>query len=163
MKDIIIHPAKRVLALYFLSFILILAILVFLLDSLNQQLDLINALSNIIWKLAVFVGLSLLCYSFLWRLTSKYTISTECVAATIGIFSKNHIRIPLNRIVDYQVITPLLERLLGLGSIHIGTAGDENLVMQQVSKGEIEVAVLKLDKLLNKEQHVLENVVNLAT
>lgn len=103
-----------------------------------------------------------LLYSFLWRLTSVYTVSDEYVASTYGILSKKHIRIPMNRIVDYRVVTPLLERILGLGSIYIDTAGDEDLVMHEVSQTEIDLVVIKLDKLLNKEQLKSEPTGNLV-
>jgi len=163
MEDIIeLHPAKRILALYFLSFVLVLAALIYGVEHLNQAIDLNQNITSVIWKVAVIIGVSLLAYSFLWRLTSLYTISAECVASTVGILSKSYIHIPMNRIIDYQIFTPLLERILGLGSIQIGTAGDEDLIMRQISIEEIEVAAKRLDKLLNKEQRRSDNDTNLA-
>ncbi len=152
MKNVTtLHPAKRIVVLYALSLLLVIILLILGLAHLQQQLGQDDYSVAIVWKVVLPVGLAALFYSFLWRLTSIYKISDEYVSATFGILSKTHIRIPLNRIVDYQVITPLLERILGLGSIHIDTAGDEDLIMRQVSQGEITSAVSRLNKLLNKE------------
>ncbi len=153
-----IRPAKRILILYSLAFLVSLILLLLGLEYLRQRISYDQVITKCVWQVAILLGLLLLAYATLWRLTSVYTISSEFVAATIGILSKNHIRIPMNRIVDYRIITPLLERILGLGHIHIDTAGDDDLIMRQISRDEIGLAVKKLDKLLNKEQRRSDTV-----
>ena len=147
-----LHPAKRIWAVYFLSFLIIIAMVHFGLGILQGQQSLGKDAVAIIWKTTNILGLVALAYLYLWDLTSVFTISGECVTATMGILSKSHIRIPMNRITDYQVITPFHERILGIGSIHIDTAGDD-LIMRQISRTEIDSAVLRLEQLLNKEQY----------
>lgn len=150
---ITLKPAKRVLVLQSL----LVALLYLSLQSgvfyLQLSATIHARLSSLLLALTLIGGGGFLVYSFLWRLTSVFTISAECVSASIGILSRSHIRIPLNRIVDYQVSRPLLERILGLGAIHIDTAGSEELIMPQISRREITTALKQLDSLLNKEQY----------
>lgn len=149
-----IRPAKRIIVLYALLFCLILSSILFAVRHIQLQFGLDPVIISIIFKAILFIGIPLLSYVSLWRLTSVYKISSECVTSTTGILSKSHIRIPINRIVDYRVLTPLFERILGIGSIKIDTAGDDDLLMEHISKNEIALVAIKLNKLLNKQQLV---------
>lgn len=157
---ITIHPAKRLVVLYLVAYSAVLVLLALGLDYLRQHLGLAMFVIELVWEIALVAGIGHLCFILLRHLTSVFTISSEYVAVTTGILSKHHIRISMNKIVDYRVITPLLERILGLGSIFINTGSNEELMMKHISKDEIEVAVLRLNELLNIEQHTPARVAN---
>lgn len=50
-----------------------------------------------------------------------YEITTERVRITTGIFSKRTEELELYRVQDMALIEPFLERMLGLGNIHLAT------------------------------------------
>lgn len=162
-ETITIRPAKRILVFYLLAFVAVMVVLFFGLEYLQRHMGLAEIIIEFAWKMAIVFSLGRLCYVLLRHLTSVYSISTECVASTVGILSKQHIRIPTNKIVDYRVITPLLERILGLGSVYINTAGNEELKMSHISSSDIDMAVLRLDELLNREQGHPEKAPNKVT
>ncbi len=147
-----INPARRVVILYFLAVLAVLSLLFYALDYLHRLFGLDSALVTGIWGFAALLGFVATVYSFLWRLTSTYSVSSECAASTIGILSKSHIRISMNRIVDYRVLTPLLQRVLGLGSLYIDNAGGEHLIMREISRQNIALVTARLDELLNRDQ-----------
>ncbi|MDC0358183.1 PH domain-containing protein [Oligoflexia bacterium] len=147
-----IRPAKRVIIFYLLVFLSFSGALMPGLEYLRIETGIEVSTIRLAWKAWILIGAGLVGYAFLRRLNSVYLISDECVRATVGILSQKRIRIALGRIVDYRVNTPLIERILGLESIHIGTAGDDELVMRGISQVEGKLIVRKLDELL-KEEH----------
>jgi uncharacterized membrane protein YdbT with pleckstrin-like domain len=153
-NKIILKPAKRILLLYLLAFFATLATLGFGLSYLRLTFELEADTLLFIWNLFVLVGLILLCYALLWWYTCAYSIEDECVTGSIGILSRKHIRVAINQIVDYQLRRSLLQRFIGIADLQINTASRDfdELIMRQVSGHELKRGVLKLDKLLNKDQ-----------
>ena len=147
-----LHPAKRILAIYVISFASVVLLLIFIQNSLPPYMSLDPSTLYIAWMLVAICGVVLFGYGLLWRLTSVFTVSSLYVSSTTGILSMKHMRIPVNRIIDYRVDTPLFERILGLASVHIDTAGGENIVMQQLSQHNVDLLLRRLDKMLNKER-----------
>lgn len=162
--DIILKPAKRVLGLYLLAFLTTMGVLALSLVHFGQVIPLEPRFLLYLWVIIALLGGSLLCYAILWRLTCSYIVTHECLTGSTGILSRQHIRVALNQIVDYRIMRPLIERLIGLGDLHIDTAGqDENkLIMYQISLHELEKAALRLDELLNRDQHKTEKAVKSA-
>lgn len=153
-NDIILKPAKRVLVLYFLALLFTLAVLGFSLQLIGQALGIEIGVLMYVWNVIAIIGAGLLCYAALWRLTCTYSLTHECVLGSTGILSRQHIRIALSRIVDYRVMRPLIERIIGLGDLHIDTAGrdGDELVMHQISHHQLDKVVLRLNALLNQVQ-----------
>jgi len=88
------------------------------------------------------------------RLTSVYTLNPLEITATVGILSKSSIRIPLNRICNYEVRRTFLERIVGLGDVMIdtpGTSGHE-LVMAELDKSVIDAMLTQLNTLLAQQK-----------
>jgi uncharacterized membrane protein YdbT with pleckstrin-like domain len=154
-NDIVLHPAKRILVVYALAYLAMLLLIGFAVGFLREKTGLEIPTLWYVWIPLIFLGLGLFCYAFLWRLTSEFRISNECVTGNTGILSRRKIRISLSRIVDYRLMRPLLLRVLGLGSIHIDTAGnDEEIIMIQISNKVASKATKRLDELLRRDQHI---------
>lgn len=101
-----------------------------------------NGMVWIVWLIgiAVFVAVLLISvlFSYLaWRFTS-YAITDEAVLYRRGIIFKSERHMRLNRIQAVDVIAPLVPRLLGLGKLHVDSAGD--------SDSKIDVAYLKISQ-----------------
>lgn len=163
-SDIILRPAKRILVLYFLAFIATIGVFALSLQHFGPIIGLEPRILSYLWDTLVIIGGGLLCYAVLWHLTCTYRLTHECVTGSTGILSRQHIRIALNRIVDYRIMRSLIERFIGLGDLHIDTAGREGdeLIMHQIDLGALSKAVLKLDDLLNQDQHKAETAVKSA-
>ena len=163
-NDIILKPAKRILVLYLLVFLATIGVLGLVLQHFGQRLGVETRILMYLWNTIVVIGGGLLCYAVLWRFTCSYRLTNQCVTGSTGILSRQHIRIALNQIVDYRIVRPLLERLIGLGNLNIDTAGrdGDELIMNQISLLELEKAVLRLDVLLDRDQHKSEKAVKMA-
>ena len=151
-NDILLRPAKRILVLYLGVVLIVLGVLAFVLIFLQDYFQTDYVIIARFWISVAMIGFGFLCYAFLWRITCEYTISNDRITANTGILSRRHIHIPIGRVIDYRLMRPIVERLLGLGSLHIDTAGnDEEIVMQQISEDELVRAGLRLDILLDRE------------
>lgn len=151
-SDILLRPAKRILLLYLGVVAGILYLLALTFRFLHHNFDISYIGLGRLWLSIGIIGFGFLCYAFLWRITCEYVISIDRITSKTGILSRRHIHIPLGRVIDYRLMRPIMERLLGLGSLHIDTAGnDEEIVMQQISEHELAAAGLRLDELLEND------------
>ena len=106
-----------------------------------------------IWTPVVLVGACSLCYAALSSFTSVFRISNRYVSGRTGILSRRHARISLNRVVNYRLIRPIVERVLGLGCLHIDTLErNDEIEMQQIRGRDLVMAMRRLDALLTKNQ-----------
>lgn len=161
-QEIILKPAKRVLVLYLLAFFVTISVLALSLLHFSRVIPLEPRFLVYLWEIIALLGGGLLCYAALWHLTCSYRLTHECVTGSTGILSRQDIRIALNQVVDYRIMRPLIERLIGLGDLHIDTAGQDTdkLIMYQIGELELAKAVSLLDELLNRDQHKTEKAVN---
>ncbi|MDD2942277.1 MAG: PH domain-containing protein [bacterium] len=155
VEEISLHPAKRVLLLYLLALLLALAHLGLAFLYLESVVGMGAHFLMLLWLTITIVGVGFLCYAALWNFTCSYKLNDECVTGSIGILSREHVRIGLSQIVDYRIMRSITERIICIGDLHINTAGRDNdeLIMRQIANNELEHAVTILDRLLNIEQH----------
>ena len=81
----------------------------------------------VIWLIAI-IGLVLMwvvstIISFLWIKNLKYEVLSDRVKIYQGILTKTQKNIPFRMITDFAQVRTLYDRMLGLGSIKIQTAG----------------------------------------
>lgn len=151
-NEIVLRPAKRVVVLSAIGIAILVVLIGFGLFYLYFFFQLDLTAVSYIWLGSLIIGALVLLYTYLWRLTSVFKISNESVTTSTGILAKEDVRISLNRIVDYRLMRTMLDRILGLGSLHINTAGnDQEIIMQQLSDTKIDVATKTLNNLLQKE------------
>lgn len=82
------------------------------------------------WRIIVALGVLVLGYLYLARITSVYTITPIEVSLEVGILSKKRRAAPLNRVTNFEVNRPLLKRILGLADLHIDTAGGSEIEIE---------------------------------
>jgi uncharacterized membrane protein YdbT with pleckstrin-like domain len=61
--------------------------------------------------------------SFLWIKNLEYTIRDDRVNIHLGILTKTQKNIPFRAITDFVLVRTLFDRMLGIGSVKIQTAG----------------------------------------
>ncbi len=71
----------------------------------------------------LFVGLLIIIPGFLTRHFTKYTLTSKGVKSEKGIISRSIYEVAVKDIRSVNVQQSLIERLFGLGTINIGTAG----------------------------------------
>lgn len=154
-NELSLRPAKRLLLLYLLGFIVAVSLLGLSFLYLTSVSGMGGHFLTIVWNTIALVGIGFLCYRALLHYTSSYELTNECVTGSIGILSRQTIRIGLSQIVDYRIIRSFTSRLIGIGDLHVDTAGRDvdELIMRNIAIGELNHAVYLLEKLLNIEQH----------
>lgn len=73
-------------------------------------------LATILWKV---------CYESLLQASRKYTLTSERMVATTGIFRRTTVELPLDRVQQVVLDRTLLERLTGLGTLCVTSAGSQ--------------------------------------
>jgi uncharacterized membrane protein YdbT with pleckstrin-like domain len=66
-------------------------------------------------------------YQYLARVTSVYEITPLEVTAEVGILSKQRDSAPLNRITNFRVERPFIQRILGQANLLVDTAGGDEV------------------------------------
>lgn len=95
----------------------------------------------------VLLFLLILACSYLeWRVT-QYSVTNQAVLFRKGLIFKKERHMRLNRIQAVDVVAPLLPRLLGLGKLHVDSAGS--------SGSEIDIAYLKISQCQELRAEVL--------
>jgi len=74
---------------------------------------------------ALFVTISLLTRAYLplYFDTLTYTIEEDLVMGTRGVFFKKRVTVPFRKITNIDISQGPVQRMFGLGSIHVQTAG----------------------------------------
>ncbi len=78
----------------------------------------------------------LLVYAHLARFFMVYTINEEFIESRSGIIARNGVRVPFHRITDFAARQGLLQRILGLASVSVSTAGSSGaeLVLRNLTR-----------------------------
>ena len=79
------------------------------------------------WRGTVLLGALVLGYQYLARVTSVYEITPLEVTAEVGILSKQRDSAPLNRITNFRVERPFIQRILGQANLLVDTAGGDEV------------------------------------
>lgn len=79
------------------------------------------------WLLVILIVLVLLfiLYSVLWVKLFRYEVAPGEFKKEYGVISKSYVSIPYQRIQNVNIRRGLLERMLGISSLKIETAGSE--------------------------------------
>ena len=101
---------------------------------------------ELLWRSFVLAGAFYLGYLYLIRVTTSYTLNVLEVAGRSGVFSTKVVRIPLNRITNYECKASFFERLLGLNNVMLDTPGGTGyeLTMSRLSKRDSDTIVENL-------------------
>lgn len=118
-----VHPSPAIVYLYIALFAAVLAGLKLVM---TYQLGW-SAEGTIAWRVAVLIGVVVLGYQYLARVTSVYEVTPLEVSTEIGILSKQRDSAPLNRITNFRVERPLIQRLLGQANLLVDTAGGDGV------------------------------------
>jgi len=129
-EKVVVHSSKRLVLLYVFGLIVVLAALFFVFW--HYQLPYFKE----IWRAVAGAGACGIVYAHLARITTVYTLDKSEITSTKGILSKRSVRVPLNRITNYEVRRTFVERLLGLGDVLVDTAGSK----------EFEIGMFELDR-----------------
>lgn len=144
--EIIIQPSLRIWYIYLCIFILILlAKLVFMLEQ--QYFELL-------WRGIVSAGAAYLAYIFLSHITTSYTVNALEVVGHSGVFSKKVVRIPLNRITNYECKASFLERVIGMNNVMLDTPGGTGyeLTMSRLLRRDADLVVGHLRYLMGQQK-----------
>ncbi len=90
-----------------------------------------------------------LLYAHLVRLCTAYTVSDEFVEARSGILARKGNRAAISRITDFAANQSLLQRILGLASVEMSTAGGDGpeIIFHDISRGVAKKVVSTLTEL----------------
>lgn len=86
----------------------------------------------LLWTAIIVTALRILIEIARW-LARRYTITRSEVTATDGILRRWHAHLPLDRIQHVVVHKTILERLFGLGTLGVSSAGGPDLVILWIS------------------------------
>ena len=132
MKDIVILPDKRFktktvwMFLTISAFVLLVIVLLQFLVPLSPKTNAAEV-AIIVWP--IFMGVLILLWilifplTLLWINSLSFYIMDDKVAIKKGFISKITQNIPFRAVTDFQLHRSLYDRMLGLGSIKIQTAG----------------------------------------
>ena len=148
-KEHFIRPSLKVWFIYVCIFIAILCTkLFFLLEQQNFQL---------LWRCIVLYGAIQLSYLLLAHLSTSYSVNALEIIGRSGVFSKKSIRIPLNRITNYECNANFIERMLGLNNILIDTPGGTGYELKMARlKKQDSVQIIQHLRYLMGQQKVAE-------
>ena len=85
---------------------------------------------NKVWLICIGVMLVLLFVAMLRRWTTSYIITSDEIQSFTGILSRQTVIVPLMRVTNAIANQTLLERILGLASLRIDSAGGDSKEMQ---------------------------------
>jgi len=122
-----VHPSPAIVYIYLAMFIgaLVLKSVVFV--DLGWFDDGSAEWASWLWRALVVMGVLVLGYHYLARITSVYEINPLEVTTDIGILSKQRNAAPLNRITNFRVDRPFVQRLLGQANLMVDTAGGDDI------------------------------------
>ena len=137
-----VHPSPAIVYLYAALFGVVLVSKFVLLN----ELEVFESL----WRVVVAVGGLILVYQYLARVTSIYKISPLEISTDVGILSKQHDAAPLNRITNFRIERPFLQRLLGQANLLVDTAGGDGseIELHEMRKGDAEAFAKVLSRQL---------------
>lgn len=114
-EDLVVSPSLRIWAIYCLIFLGILSAKLLFLRELDQF--------ELLWRGMLLAGASYLGYIYLFHVTTCYRLNPLEVVGQSGVFSKKIIRLPLNRITNYECKASFIERILGISNVMLDTPG----------------------------------------
>ncbi len=82
------------------------------------------------YRAFLLLGIGVVGYQYLARVTSVYSITPLEISLSVGIFSKHRRVAPLNRITNFEIARPFLLRLFGLADLNIDTAGGAEIELE---------------------------------
>ena len=105
------------------ALIILMSLLHFIIMMASGNLEAIYA----IWTIGIFCLILMWIFSsiisFLWIKNLEYTILDDRVNIHLGILTKTQKNIPFRAITDFVLVRTLFDRMLGIGSVKIQTAG----------------------------------------
>jgi uncharacterized membrane protein YdbT with pleckstrin-like domain len=109
---------------------------------------------ELFWRIIVLAGITYFGYLYLSHKNTTYTLNALEVMGTSGVFSRKTVRIPLNRITNYESSSTFLERLLGINNVMIDTPGGTGfeLSMTRLLKKDSELVVGHLRFLIGQQK-----------
>jgi len=132
MKDLVLFPEKSFfkkglyvdLTVFF--FILIAGVLVISLASLSPEVHFFVVLEIFLflWVLVlIVVSIVVLPLFYLWVKSLQYIIGNERIIIKKGFITKIEQNIPFKSVTDFMLQRTIFDRILGIGSIRVQTAG----------------------------------------
>ena len=128
LAELVFKPSLKVWGIYLILFVVGLVLKFILMTKFE--------ISPLIWRWIVTSGVLYLGYLYARHVTTSYALNPTEVVGRSGLFSRRVIRIPLNRITNYDCHASLIDRLLGLRRVRIDTPGSTGfeLVMTRLRK-----------------------------
>jgi uncharacterized membrane protein YdbT with pleckstrin-like domain len=124
MDTVVLHPSgKYAVKLFIASFPLSLFILV-LVFSARGGLGIAGVLM-VIYLVIAFIGIVAYCASL------RYEITPEEVVVHAGVITKTVRHVPFRTVTNLQVTRGLFDRILGMGSLSIQTAGSGSIAIPE--------------------------------
>jgi membrane protein YdbS with pleckstrin-like domain len=121
MESITLKPEKQQQSLWFIYWIIPFIIGITILSILLLFAD------KIVFGLCLIAWLTVMLLILLWipafYRSLEYVIKNELVKAKGGVFWRKRVTVPLNKITNIDITQGPLERMFGIGTIHIQTAG----------------------------------------
>ena len=116
------HLNPKAVWLFFIRWVFI-----FLVISLFLVFEIIITLFDVIFLPAILIILAAIIFAFIWaKLTYRfylYELTEEGFRKEYGVIIKKYVTIPYERIQNVNILRGVLDRLLGLSSLKIFTAG----------------------------------------
>ena len=91
--------------------------------ALNSPVSLTG--SGVLPLLILIAAVAILFYLVLWVKMYKYETTDVSFEKEYGVIAKNHVSIPYHHIQNVDIKRGILERILGISSVEIQTAGSE--------------------------------------
>jgi hypothetical protein len=131
METITIQPEKELRSLW-----LVIWAIWFVIELIT--LAILMVANPLVFGLIMFVGLIAMLLVLFWipafYNSLRYTIESDCVRSDSGVFWKKHVTVPFNKITNIDITEGPLQRMFGIGTIHVQTAGAGG---QQGTKAEL--------------------------
>jgi len=92
-----------------------------------MALAILMVANPLVFGLIIFIWLITMILILLWipafYNSLQYTIEDDYVRSDSGVFWKKHVTVPFNKITNIDITEGPLQRMFGIGTIHLQTAG----------------------------------------
>ncbi len=122
-----IKPLKKTISRLFFYAIIILFIFIFLKAGSNQTANssttkIFNLTTWLFIAIFIFIAILTYVYQVFYMKYYFYDMQGKTLIITKGVFSRNEITLPINRIQDVYVDQDILDRIFGLYDVHVSSA-----------------------------------------
>ena len=139
---------KVLLINFFLVFILLFAVLCFLINK--ELVEETSDYTGLVYSIFFIIGLAIITFYIIGFSKRKYALRDNDISYKSGVFVKTMTTVPFSRIQHVEIDQGPISRFLGLSSLTVFTAGD--------SSSDLEISGIKNEQALKIKEFISAKV-----